>query len=153
MAEAVCRPLAGRGKPLDVQATATDAGLDVDIRGHGKPDPAERLALTDAAAALDLARLSLHREVVVERRAPTLAMAGGPVRLPPRAFLQATAEAEDALAALAAEGVGKAKTAADLFCGVGPFALKLAERARVHAFDDSAEAVAALGRAARGGRG
>ena len=44
--------------------------------------------------------------------------------------------------------VGNAKIVADLFCGVGPFALRLAERARIAAFDADAGAVAALKQAA-----
>jgi 23S rRNA (uracil1939-C5)-methyltransferase len=147
------RPLAGRNKPLDVQVTATDGGLDVDLRGHGPPEPRERLALTEVANRLDLARISIHRDIVVERRAPVVAMSGGPMHLPPRAFLQATGEAEEALTGLVLEGVGKAKAVADLFCGVGPFALKLATRAKVHAADDAKDAVMALERAARGRQG
>ncbi len=153
IAAEVCRPLAGRGKPLDVQATATAAGLDIDIRGHGPPDAAERLALTAVVERLDLARLSIHRDIVVERRQPTVAMAGAPVHLPPRSFLQATEEAEERLGDLVLAGVGNAKAVADLFCGVGPFALRLAKRAKVSAFDDSKEAVAALEKAARARQG
>jgi 23S rRNA (uracil1939-C5)-methyltransferase len=44
--------------------------------------------------------------------------------------------------------VGKAKRVADLFAGIGPFALRLAERARVTAADGEASAVEALKRAA-----
>ena len=55
--------------------------------------------------------------------------------LPPGAFLQATAAGEATLARLVLEHVGKAKRVADLFCGVGPFALRLAESARVTAAD------------------
>jgi 23S rRNA (uracil1939-C5)-methyltransferase len=44
--------------------------------------------------------------------------------------------------------LGKAKTVADLFCGIGPFALRIAEFARVLAADSDAGAVAALTRAA-----
>ena len=153
VAREAARPLAGRNKPLDVQVTATEAGLDVDIRGHGQPDAGERLRLTNAAARLDLARLSVHRDIVVERRPPILDVGGIKLMLPPRAFLQATAEGEQALGALALEGVGKAKAVADLFCGVGPFALRLAQRARVHAADDGQDAVAALERAARSVQG
>jgi 23S rRNA (uracil1939-C5)-methyltransferase len=47
----------------------------------------------------------------------------------------------------------KAKNVADLFCGVGPFALRLAERARVSAFDQDAAAIAALTQAARAATG
>ena len=49
------------------------------------------------ADRLDLARLSIHRDIVVERRQPTVAMAGAPLHLPPRSFLQATEEAEERL--------------------------------------------------------
>jgi 23S rRNA (uracil1939-C5)-methyltransferase len=153
VAEEVCWPLRTRDKPLDVQITATDAGLDVDIRGHGKCEPAERLILTEVAAKLDLARLSVHRDIIVERRAPTIRAGEATVILPPRAFLQATAEAEDALAELALAGVGKAKHVADLFCGVGPFALRLARSRKVFAADGDADAVHALARAARGQSG
>lgn len=153
IAAEAARPLARRNKPLDVQITATDAGLDVDLRGHGQPEPAERIGLTEVAEQLDLARLSIHRDVVVERRPPFLEIGGASVHLPPRAFLQATAEAEEALAELVREGVGKATAVADLFSGVGPFALRLAARSRVHAADDAKDAVAALDRAARGRQG
>jgi 23S rRNA (uracil1939-C5)-methyltransferase len=44
--------------------------------------------------------------------------------------------------------VGDAKIVADLFCGLGPFALRLAERARISAFDSEANAIAALRQAA-----
>src|SRR5262249_35955997 len=41
-----------------------------------------------------------------------------------------------------------ARQVADLFAGVGPFALRIAERARVTAVDSDAAAIAALARAA-----
>src|SRR5690606_7465983 len=45
--------------------------------------------------------------------------------------------------------VGKAKTVADLFCGVGPFALRLAEQRPVAAFDNDKAGIAALEKAWR----
>ena len=48
---------------------------------------------------------------------------------------------------------GAAKAVADLFAGVGPFALRLAERARVVAADAEEGAIAALDRAAAGASG
>ena len=71
--------------------------------------------------------------------------------MPPAAFLQATAEGEAALARLVLDicsAAGAKKGAADLFAGVGPFALRLAERTRVTAADDDEAALAALVRAA-----
>ena len=64
--------------------------------------------------------------------------------LPPGSFLQATQLGEDTLARLVSGHAGKSKTIADLFCGVGPFALRLAETAKVTAMD-SDEASAAPG--------
>ncbi len=67
---------------------------------------------------------------------------------PAGAFLQATREGEETLARLAAEGAGDIRRAADLFAGVGTFALRLAERAQVHAVEADKAALAALARAA-----
>jgi 23S rRNA (uracil1939-C5)-methyltransferase len=75
------------------------------------------------------------------------------VTLPPGSFLQATAAGEEALAARVAAACAKAAVIADLFCGVGPFALRLAEGARVRAYDAETAAVAALTKAAASTKG
>jgi 23S rRNA (uracil1939-C5)-methyltransferase len=80
---------------------------------------------------------------------PTVRMGKATAALPPGAFLQATAEGEAELARLVLEHAAKARSVADLFCGVGPFALRLAERARVAAADSDAAAIAALREAAK----
>ena len=69
--------------------------------------------------------------------------------LPPGAFLQATAAGEDELAARVLEATAGAKRVADLFCGVGTFALRLAARSEVAAFDNEPRGLAAIDRAAR----
>jgi 23S rRNA (uracil1939-C5)-methyltransferase len=147
---AVARVLERSGKPLDLQVTATASGLDIDLRGHGAVDARNRLRLSEAAAAVDLARLSVHGDVVVERRAPTVAMGRAQVVPPPGSFLQATARGEEILSALVLESCGGARRVADLFAGCGPFALRLAEAREVHALDGDGAALAALDRAARG---
>jgi 23S rRNA (uracil1939-C5)-methyltransferase len=68
--------------------------------------------------------------------------------LPPGSFLQATAEGETTLARCVLAHAEGAKAVADLFCGVGPFALRLAERTRVTAIDNDAGAIDALKKAA-----
>jgi 23S rRNA (uracil1939-C5)-methyltransferase len=70
------------------------------------------------------------------------------VHLPPAAFLQATAEGEAVLARLVVKACDDAANVADLFAGIGPFALRLAEAAHVFAVDDDDVALAALKRAA-----
>jgi 23S rRNA (uracil1939-C5)-methyltransferase len=150
---AIAEALAGANKPLDIQITASDAGLDVDVRGSGALSSKAVTALARVAEQHKLARLTRHGEIVAQHAQPTLKIGRVIVPLPPGAFLQATAEGEAALARLVAGHVGKAKQVADLFCGVGPFALRLAETARITAADNDAGAVDALKRAAAGATG
>jgi 23S rRNA (uracil1939-C5)-methyltransferase len=148
---AIAEALAGQGKPLDIQVTATESGLDVDVRGSGAL-PATRMAeLARLAERHALARLTRHGDLVAQRAAPVLTMGRAKVLLPPGAFLQATAAGEAALAAVVAQHCGSAKTIADLFAGVGPFALRLAERAKITAADIDEDAVTALRNAAKTG--
>jgi 23S rRNA (uracil1939-C5)-methyltransferase len=145
---ALAEALGALNKPLDIQVTATDAGLDVDLRGSGPLSPQRTTALARLAETHRLARLTRHGELIVQRVAPTLRIGAANLVLPPGAFLQATAAGEAVLARLVGEHVGNAKAVADLFCGVGPFALRLAERARLYAADGDADAIAALRQAA-----
>jgi 23S rRNA (uracil1939-C5)-methyltransferase len=145
---ALAEPLTKIGKPLDIQVTATGNGLDVDLRGSGPLPPAIVSALSGLSAQHRLARLTRHGELVLMRNAPVVAIGNAQVTLPPGSFLQATAAGEEALASLVGEFAGKAKHIADLFCGVGPFALRLAAKARIAAFDSDGGAVAALQKAA-----
>jgi 23S rRNA (uracil1939-C5)-methyltransferase len=145
---ALAEPLIKTGKPLDIQATATQGGLDVDVRGSG-PLSAKLIAeLSRLAEQHRLARLTRHGELVLMRTPPVIAIGTARVTLPPGSFLQATVAGEEALAALVAGHCGRAKQIADLFCGVGPFALRLATKARIAAFDSDAGAVGALQKAA-----
>jgi len=144
----IAETLALTEKPLDIQATATDSGLDIDVRGSGPLKPALIAALARVAAAQNLARLTRHGEMIAQARTPTVRMGKAIVSLPPAAFLQATEEGEATLSRLVLSACAGAGRVADLFCGVGPFALRLAERARVFAVDDDDAAIAALKRAA-----
>jgi 23S rRNA (uracil1939-C5)-methyltransferase len=145
---ALAEPLTKIGKPLDIQVTATGNGLDIDVRGTGPLPPAMITSLSGIAAQHRLARLTRHGELVLMRNTPLVAVGNAQVTLPPGSFLQATAAGEEALAGLVAGQIGKAKHIADLFCGVGPFALRLAAKARIAAFDNDAGAVSALQKAA-----
>ncbi len=145
---AIAETLKTRGKPLDIQVTATDAGLDVDVRGSGPVDVAGTTALARLAETHRLARITRHGELVAQRSTPTIRFGRASVTLPPGAFLQSTAAGEAALSALVERHVGRAKAVADLFCGLGPFALRLAEHTRVTAVDSDAAAIAAIKQAA-----
>jgi 23S rRNA (uracil1939-C5)-methyltransferase len=146
---AIAEPLRPAGKPLDIQITATDSGLDVDVRGSG-PLPAKMItALSRVAEAHRLARLTRHGELVLMRAPPSIMIGAARVVLPPGSFLQATIAGEEALAALAGGHCGRARHIADLFCGVGPFALRLAANSKISAFDSDAGAIEALQKAAK----
>jgi 23S rRNA (uracil1939-C5)-methyltransferase len=145
---AIAEALAGERKPLDIQATASDTGLDVDVRGSGPLSAARAGELARVADKHRLARVTRHGETVAQRAQPTIAIGRARLALPPGAFLQATVAGEEALAQRVIENSTGAKTILDLFAGVGPFALRLAERARVAAADSDKDAIAALQRAA-----
>jgi len=150
-APGIARALGAAIGDCDVSFTATNAGIDVGIRNAAKGLRVERLV--PLANALELARLALDGEMVLLRQQPSVTMGRSEVELPIGSFLQATAEAEDVLADYVLGAVGKAKSVADLFCGVGPFALRLAERAPVYAADSDRAGIAALDKAVRHTRG
>lgn len=141
--------LSPKEKPLDLHFTATDGGLDLDVRGSGPIDQKMTAALAAIASDEKLVRLTRHGEIVTQLSEPSIGIGRARVLLPPGAFLQATQAGEDALAKLVLDAAGKAKKIADLFCGVGTFTLRLAERAKILAADSDAPAIKALKQAAK----
>ena len=70
---AIAETLATANKPLDIHVTATDDGLDVDVRGSGPLTAALVTALARIAARHDLARLTRHGELITLARDADLA--------------------------------------------------------------------------------
>jgi 23S rRNA (uracil1939-C5)-methyltransferase len=129
-----------------LHVTETDTGLDIDITGVERPGPsADALsAAARTAQEADFARVTLAGEMVFQARAPRIGVGRASVALPPGAFLQATAGAESAMAEVLAQAARGAHAIADLFCGVGAFAFRLAAIAPVIAADASGPAIEAL---------
>jgi 23S rRNA (uracil1939-C5)-methyltransferase len=147
-------PLGHGRKPLDVAVTATDQGLDVDLRGHGPVSAGVGAALVRIAGELGLARLSLHGERLME--AEPVSVTAGSIRLypPPGGFLQATAAGQATLCDLTLAALGpRTRRVADLFAGCGPLTLAIARTAAVHAVESDAAALAGLDRSARAASG
>ncbi len=143
----IARAIGGRLGDCDVALTATGTGIDGSVKVDR--ELAARSLQGLAQADFGLARLTVNGDVLAIRATPVVTMGRAKVALPPVSFLQATAAGEAALARLVIAAAGKARKIADLFCGAGPFALRLAETAQVTAFDSDRPAIAALDRARR----
>jgi 23S rRNA (uracil1939-C5)-methyltransferase len=134
-------------RTAEVQLTLVDQGLDVMLKGV----PAEGLQaierLTDFAIAQKLARLTLDQglgpEAFYEPQPVTATLSGVPVAFPPGGFLQATEDGEAALIE-AVRGAVEGQIA-DLFSGLGTFALGAGA---AYAAEASRDAATALQRAA-----
>ncbi len=148
--------LRGIARPLDLQVTASEDGLDGDIRGAGPISEGLSQKLIAFGVEAGLARLTLHGTRLMEARVPRITFQDRPgmsAYLPPGSFLQASAQAEAILAELALAGLAGTRKVADLFCGLGPFSLRLARSMKVAAFDADKAAIEALQRSIRANPG
>ncbi len=142
----IARAVANLAGDTDVAVTASENGLDVMVKAVRKINGVK---LAPLVQRFGLARLSVNGETVVESALPLVRMGKAQVKLPVASFLQATEQGEQVLARLAGEHLKKARKIADLFCGMGPFSLRLAERASIMAVDSDRTALASLEEATR----
>lgn len=145
----MARKLGAKLGDCDVSFTAADNGLDVAIKAERKIADEQMPRLAGLVADLNLARLNINGNLVAMRAVPVVAIGKAVVQLPPGSFLQATKLGEETLANLVLAALGKSKCVADLFCGIGPFGLRIAEQAKVTAIDSDKPAIAALVQAVR----
>jgi 23S rRNA (uracil1939-C5)-methyltransferase len=138
-------PLVSRKGEARLTATMTASGLDVSIDDiERKLTPVVRAAIARDAAAMGCARVSIGDEPIYEALTPFLIFGAADVELPPDVFIQAVGEAEQAMAGLILAGLGKVKSAVDLFSGIGAFTFPIAGRAKVLAVDSDKVAITAL---------
>ncbi|RWK36195.1 class I SAM-dependent RNA methyltransferase [Mesorhizobium sp.] len=145
LAELVCATT----KSFRMTVTATASGLDVAVHESGKLGENQRRVASNFVIAQGLARLSIDGEIIIEPKKPVVLFGSVAVAVPPGAFLQATAAAEQAMADIVGRHLARAKKTADLFAGCGSFALRLAAKSEVHAVEGDAAALSALDRAFR----
>ncbi len=131
-----------------LHVTWTASGLDVDVTGverkTGGLSADARAKAARAAAAGDIARVTLAGELIYQSRAPLVRVGPATVALPAGGFLQASAQAEAAMGQVVVDAIAGASKVADLFCGVGTFTFHLASVASVQAADASEPAIRAL---------
>jgi 23S rRNA (uracil1939-C5)-methyltransferase len=141
--------LLARNRSAEAQLTLVDQGIDVLLRNVEPEGLAAIEALTSFASSNTLARLSIDSgtgpETMWEPVAVTVTLSNTPVSFPPGSFLQATADGEAALTSAVRDAVADSSALADLFAGLGTFALATSARYAAEASRDSA---AALKRAA-----
>lgn len=145
------RTLAGRllrrGETLRLTIVAAQEGLDVavtEVEATRVSDASTRAGLAALADASGFVRLTVAGVEIFQRAQPTLSSNGVSVPIPQGAFLQASAMAEREMAGLVVAAVADAGAVADLFSGLGAFALAIASTARVTAFDTDAVGLDAL---------
>jgi 23S rRNA (uracil1939-C5)-methyltransferase len=134
----------------EVQLTMADQGVDVSLKGVSVEGYEAAEALNAFAEGQGLARLGVDEgygaETRFEPQPVTVTLGGRPVALPPGAFLQATMDGEATLVEAVREAVGGATHTADLFAGLGTFALSVG--GKVMAADAGRDAILALKSAA-----
>jgi 23S rRNA (uracil1939-C5)-methyltransferase len=142
--EALVKLGGSRSADVTLMVTRSLGGPDVVVTGGKPADAALRLDLARLAETYAIARLTWGDEVIALRTAPVQRFGRALVTPPPGAFLQATEHAQSVLLAAVTEAVGGATQIADLFAGVGTFALPLSEGAELHAVEGDAAMMAAL---------
>ena len=142
-------------RTAEVHLALADQGPDVMMKGIEMAGLEAAEALTAFSEANGLARLSVDEgygaEPRYEPQPVTVTLGGTSVPMPIGSFLQATADGEKALVDCVREAVGEVERTADLFAGLGTFALSL--QGQVTAAEAGREAILALKTAAaRAGR-
>ena len=137
-------------KAGEIQLTLVDQGPDVLLKGV-EPEGYEAMeALTAFCEQHRVARLSIDQglgpEALYEPVPATITLSGSSVGFPVGGFLQATEDGEAALVGCVKVALGEAESVADLFAGLGTFALALSGKR--YAAEASRDAVLALKRAA-----
>ncbi len=147
---AVAAALATGSETFRLTVTETFSGLDLAAEGL-KPlaEKHRRRVIETTLSSKGVARVSANGEILVEPEKPIVDFGGVLVSPPPGSFMQATKDAEDAMADLVLSHIGKAKQVLDLFAGSGTFALRIARKAKVHAVEGDEKALQALDQAAR----
>jgi 23S rRNA (uracil1939-C5)-methyltransferase len=114
----------------NAELALVEQGVALGLKGIAVEGLEATEAMLDFARDNGLARLTLDQgygaEPMWEPEPVSVSLGGVSVPFPPGAFLQATADGEALLVAIAREWLGGAASVADLFSGLGTFAFALA---------------------------
>ena len=145
----IIRPVLPAKGSTSIYVLACDNGLDIHVEASGNVNENSRRSAIRFALEENIARLSYGNEILVEINRPRLKSAIASVCVPPGMFVQALASVEQKMADLVSGHLGGCKQVADLFCGIGTFALRLAQHSTVIACESNQVALDALDEAWR----
>jgi 23S rRNA (uracil1939-C5)-methyltransferase len=141
----------------DIALTWTETGTDLVLVRKRPLNLNDRETLAEFAASADLASISWRASVttpaepVAARRSPRIRVGKVLVAFAPGSFLQPSLEGEAQLSKIVQQALaGSTGPVADLFCGLGTFAIPASATRPVSAFDSDGPAIATLRDAARG---
>ncbi|MDR7154544.1 23S rRNA (uracil1939-C5)-methyltransferase [Sphingobium xenophagum] len=131
-----------------VRMSLIDQGVDLLLEGVRVEGLAADEGLGDFARTHGLARLTIDEgdgpQTRWEPEAATVTFGGVAVGFPAFSFLQATPDGEAALVAAVRDAMPETGAIADLFCGLGTFALALGAGRPVYAAEGARDVVMAL---------
>ncbi len=143
-------------RPVKVKMQMLDQGVELILEGVKAEGLDAAMALQDFAGAHRLARFAIDQgdglEILWQPEPPTMRFGDVTVEVPPFAFLQPTATGQAALIDAVTRAIGDAGAVADLFAGVGTFALSVQAGRKVYAAEGARDAIAALTGAANRAR-
>ena len=137
----------------DVFVTLADNGLDILLTGKYYPDFAFLESMADFCAKTNTVRISWRAvvdmlpEVMIQVAQPVIKIADIDLKLPSGCFLQPSREGQAELTNKVLAYLSKETKVADLFAGLGTFALPISKKAggaKVSAFDIFSPAMASL---------
>jgi 23S rRNA (uracil1939-C5)-methyltransferase len=147
IARDIARIIPSGSKPLQIQLTATENGIDCNVNDYHGDASKLFTEIAELANTYGIARISLDRDIIIERKPPFISIAKTRITLPPSSFLQPTIRGENILASLVLKYLKDVKQIADLYCGIGTFAIRLAKHSTVTAYDTDGLSVRALTKA------
>lgn len=145
---ALLTTIAQQKRPVKVKLQMLDQGVEVILEGVKAEGLDAAMALQDFAGAHKLARFAIDQghglETLWQPEPPTVCFGDVTVEVPAFTFLQPTTAGQAALVDAVAKAMGDAGAVADLFAGVGTFALSLQKGRKIYAAEGARDAIAAL---------
>ncbi|WP_447930631.1 class I SAM-dependent RNA methyltransferase [Sphingopyxis fribergensis] len=148
--------IAPQRRPVKIKMQVLDQGVELILEGVKAEGLDAAMALQDFAGAHKLARFAIDQgdgmEILWQPEPPTMRFGDILVEVPPFAFLQPTSAGQAALIEAVTKAIGDAGAVADLFAGVGTFALSVQAGRKIYAAEGARDAIAALTGAANRAR-